>query len=86
MAVGRLDQNNDNDVFTFIPQVDHLGRFEGSTQVDMDGDDIVPALWNIDGRPASRITIAVEFELSGSRRAPSRSSLRLELRSCPRGL
>ncbi len=63
MAVGRLDQNNDNDVFTFVPQVDHLGRFEGSTQVDMNGDDIVPALWNIDGRPASRITIAVEFEL-----------------------
>jgi len=63
MAAGRLDTNADTDVFTFTPQVDHLGRFEGSTQVDMDGDDIEPALWNIDGRPASRITIAVYFEL-----------------------
>ncbi len=63
MALGRLDRGNDTDVFTFVPQVDHLGRFAGSTQVDMDGNDIEPALWNIDGRPASRITIAVNFEL-----------------------
>lgn len=63
MAWGRLDTSNDTDVFTFVPQVDHLGRFEGSLQTDMDDNEIEPNLWNIDGRPASRITIAVEFEI-----------------------
>ena len=61
-AIGRLDTAGDTDVFMFVPQVDHLGRFEGSTQVDAMGDDIVPPLWNVNGRPASRISILVQFE------------------------
>lgn len=60
-AAGRLDGPNDSDVFVFTPQIDHLGRFEGSAQTDMDDNEIEPPLWNADGRPASRITIAVEF-------------------------
>lgn len=62
-ASGRLDRSDDTDVFMFVPQVDHLGQFEGSLQVDMDDNEIEPALWNINGRPASRISIAVNFEL-----------------------
>ncbi len=62
-AWGRLDTNADTDVFMFVPQVDHLGRFEGSLLTDMDDEEVVPNEWNIDGRPASRISIAVNFEL-----------------------
>ncbi len=61
-AIGRLDTAGDTDVFMFVPQVDHLGRFEGSTQVDDDGEEIVPPVWNENGRPASRISILVQFE------------------------
>lgn len=61
-AAGRLDQADDTDVFMFVPQVDHLGRFEGSLLEDMDGEEVEPADWNTDGRPASRISILVEFE------------------------
>ncbi len=61
-AIGRLDTAGDTDVFMFVPQVDHLGRFEGSLQLDMDGDEIEPNIWNTLGRPASRISIRVAFE------------------------
>ena len=61
-AIGRLDTAGDTDVFMFVPQVDHLGRFEGSLQTDMDDAEIEPNNWNIDGRPASRISILVQFE------------------------
>lgn len=69
-ASGRLDTANDTDVFMFVPQVDHLGSFEGSLQVDMDGNELEPAIWNIDGRPASRISIAVDFELEWTALGP----------------
>lgn len=62
LATGRLDTAGDTDVFMFVPQVDHLGRFEGSLQVDMDGEEIEPPIWNVNGRPASRISIRVAFE------------------------
>lgn len=62
-ASGRLDTAGDTDVFLFVPQVDHLGRFEGSLREDADGEEIDPALWNVNGRPASRISIRVDFTL-----------------------
>jgi len=61
-AIGRLDTAGDTDVFMFVPQVDHLGRFEGSLELDEDGEEIEPANWNVNGRPASRISIRVQFE------------------------
>jgi len=70
-ASGRLDTFNDTDVFMFTPQVDHLGRFEGSIVVDADGEEIEPPTWNLNGRPGSRISIAVaiEFEWTSLARA-----------------
>jgi hypothetical protein len=62
-AWGRLDTNADTDVFMFVPQVDHLGRFEGSLLLDMDDEEVEPNEWNVDGRPSSRISISVNFEL-----------------------
>ncbi|GAB5495752.1 MAG: hypothetical protein Phyf2KO_08320 [Phycisphaerales bacterium] len=69
-ASGRLDTATDTDVFMFVPQVDHLGSFEGSLEVDMDDMELVPPIWNIDGRPASRISIAVDFELEWTQLGP----------------
>lgn len=62
-ASGRLDTAGDTDVFMFVPQVDHLGRFEGSRALDDMGEEEVPLIWNENGRPASRISIRVDFTL-----------------------
>ncbi|HED53981.1 MAG TPA: LEPR-XLL domain-containing protein [Phycisphaerales bacterium] len=62
-ASGRLDTFNDTDVFMFTPQIDHLGAFEGGRLLDMDGQEVDPPVWDLNGRPASRISLSVNFEL-----------------------
>lgn len=64
-AEGRLHDPNDTDVFTFTPQVDMVGTFEGAIDpaTGADGMGNPPQqTWLLNGRPASRLTVNVFFE------------------------
>jgi hypothetical protein len=64
-AEGRLHDPGDTDVFTFTPQVDMVGTFEGAIDPMTGADGMGGApnqTWLLNGRPASRLTVNVFFE------------------------